>query len=94
MIDPFHQIGSSNLLKLHKTAFLCSRKIPASLVLKCYDWAVNKKESGNRVTTETASVRNKLMVDLADEICIGHVNPEGQLEKLLLSGGKTFSFIK
>lgn len=39
-------IGNTALLKLPKTAFLCSRKIPASVVLKCYDWAVEQRESG------------------------------------------------
>lgn len=32
-----------------KTAFLCSRKIPASAVLKCYDWAIEQREKGNCV---------------------------------------------
>jgi predicted Rossmann fold nucleotide-binding protein DprA/Smf involved in DNA uptake len=39
-------LGSIDLLNLPKTAFLCSRKIPASVVLKCYDWAVEQRESG------------------------------------------------
>ena len=39
-------LGNYDLLKLPKTAFLCSRKIPASIVLKCYDWAVEQRESG------------------------------------------------
>ncbi len=39
--------GNKELLKLHKTAFLCSRKIPASVVLKCYDWAIEQREAGN-----------------------------------------------
>jgi hypothetical protein len=42
-------IGNSDLLKLSKTAFLCSRKIPASAVLKCYDWAIAQREAGNCV---------------------------------------------
>jgi predicted Rossmann fold nucleotide-binding protein DprA/Smf involved in DNA uptake len=40
-------IGSLELLKLQKTAFLCSREIPASIVLKCYDWAIAQREQGN-----------------------------------------------
>ena len=39
--------GNKDLLQLHKTAFLCSRKIPASVVLKCYDWAIEQREVGN-----------------------------------------------
>lgn len=41
--------GNIELLKIKKTAFLCSRKIPASIVLKCYDWAIAQRESGNCV---------------------------------------------
>jgi predicted Rossmann fold nucleotide-binding protein DprA/Smf involved in DNA uptake len=36
--------GNIELLKLPKTAFLCSRKTPASAVLKCYDWATAMRE--------------------------------------------------
>jgi hypothetical protein len=35
-----------DLLKLHKTAFLCSRKCPAAVVLKAYDWAIEQREKG------------------------------------------------
>jgi len=41
------KLGNETLLKLKKTAFLCSRKIPASAVLKCYDWAIAQREVGN-----------------------------------------------
>ncbi|HQQ95750.1 MAG TPA: hypothetical protein PLX35_00740 [Cyclobacteriaceae bacterium] len=36
-------------MKANKTAFLCSRKIPASAVLKCYDWAISQRDAGNCV---------------------------------------------
>ncbi len=42
-------LGNFELLRLPKTAFLCSRKIPASVVLKCYDWAIAQREAGNCV---------------------------------------------
>jgi len=42
-------LGNIHLLKLPKIAFLCSRKVPASLVLKCYDWAIEQREKGNCV---------------------------------------------
>ena len=42
-------LGNIDLLKLPKTAFLCSRKVPASVVLKCYDWAIEQREKGNCV---------------------------------------------
>lgn len=43
------QLGNSSLLKLPKTAFLCSRQVPASTILKCYDWAIEQREQGNCV---------------------------------------------
>jgi hypothetical protein len=42
-------LGDVDLLKLPKTAFLCSRQVPASVVLKCYDWAIEQREKGNCV---------------------------------------------
>jgi hypothetical protein len=42
-------LGNTELIKLHKTAFLCSREIPASVVLKCYDWAIEQRDQGNCV---------------------------------------------
>ena len=48
MID-FKWIGNYEILKSHKTAFLCSRKIPANAVLKCYDWAIAQREAGHCV---------------------------------------------
>ena len=48
-IKIIEQYGNSGLLNLHKTAFLCSRDIPASAVLKCYDWAIAQREAGTCV---------------------------------------------
>lgn len=39
-----HTIGNTEILRGHKTAFLCSRQIPAAAVLKCYDWAMKMRE--------------------------------------------------
>jgi hypothetical protein len=146
MNNSFYHIGDIDLVKGHKTAFLCSRKIPASAVLKCYDWALAQREAHNcvisgfhsklekdvlhyllkgtqpvivalarglmdqvdsrvrkaiddgkllmitpfekkvkRVTEETAVKRNLMMVDLADEIVVGHANESGQLYQMLRS---------
>jgi len=41
--------GNIELLNLPKTAFLCSRNIPASAVLKCYDWAIEQRDKGTCV---------------------------------------------
>jgi len=136
--------GNKDLLKQSKTAFLCSRSIPASAVLKCYDWAIAQREAGNciisgfhsqlekdvfhyllkgnqpiiialarglkekikpelikpleqgriliistfeksvkRVTEQTAEIRNKMMIELADSITIGYASEGGKLESIL-----------
>ncbi len=33
-------LGNKKLLDLHKTAFLCSRTVISSAVLRSYDWAM------------------------------------------------------
>ena len=137
-------LGNEMLLKVEKTAFLCSRKVPASAVLKCYDWAIEQREKGvcvisgfhsqlekdvlhyllkgkqpiiialarglkekvepklikpleqgriliispfdktvKRVTEQTAEIRNKMMIELADSITIGYTSEGGKLEDLL-----------
>jgi hypothetical protein len=47
--DDFHTQGNKALLKLHKTAFFCSRRCPAGVVLKAYDWAIEQREKGRCV---------------------------------------------
>lgn len=42
-------LGNTDIWKLPKTAFLCSRKVPAAQVLKCYDWAIAMREAGTCV---------------------------------------------
>lgn len=37
-------IGNLELLNLQKTTFLSSRSIPASCILKCYDWATSYRD--------------------------------------------------
>ena len=39
--------GNTKILKLDKTAFLCSQKCPAEIVLKSYDWAKEQREIAN-----------------------------------------------
>jgi len=41
--------GNLEILKLPKTAFLCSRQAPASAVLRCYDWALEQRQKGTCV---------------------------------------------
>ena len=45
----FQYAGDIGLWELPKTAFLCSRKVPAAQVLKCYDWAIAMREAGRCV---------------------------------------------
>lgn len=40
-------LGDENIFKFHKTAYLCSRKFPASAVVKSFDWAVEQCDKGN-----------------------------------------------
>ncbi|MGD8781537.1 MAG: DNA-binding protein [Ignavibacteria bacterium] len=36
-------------MKEYKIGFLCSRKVPAEIILKTYDWAIEQREKGNCV---------------------------------------------
>lgn len=148
--------GNKELLELSKTAFLCSRKIPASVVLKCYDWAIAQREACNcvisgfhsqlekdvlhyllkgkqpiivamarglkqklepelqqgldagrlliispfdetvkRVTEKTAAIRNRMMIELADDVVVGFASEGGNLKKLLQaqSDGLHFQYL-
>lgn len=137
-------LGNIEILNLHKTAFLCSRNVPASTVLKCYDWAIAQRdvstciisgfhsqlekdvlhfllkgkqplivalarglkkkiepelqklldgdrlliitpfdETIKRVTEQTAEVRNRMMIEMADKVVVGFASEEGSLSKLL-----------
>jgi predicted Rossmann fold nucleotide-binding protein DprA/Smf involved in DNA uptake len=139
----FHTLGNTDLLGLHKVAFLCSRNCPAALLRKARDWAVEQRQSGAcvisgfhsriekevlqqlllgsqpvilalasgmksfptpelqapldagrllAITRYAASVshpceekcyqRNRLMLQLADEVTVGYASPGGNLERL------------
>ena len=39
--------GNQDLLKLSKTAFLCSQRCPAAVVLRSYDWAKAQRAAGH-----------------------------------------------
>ncbi len=41
--------GNLSILEQPKTAFLCSRRVPADAVMKCYDWAIQMREAGRCV---------------------------------------------
>ena len=147
-------IGNLELLKLNKTVFLCSRKVPASTVLKCYDWAIAQRKAGNcviggfhsqiekdvlhyllkgeqpiivamarglkqrldpelkaelekgrlliitpfdkdvkKISVDTARIRNRLMIELAEGIAVGYVKKHGNLEQLISQTGKEVVYI-
>jgi hypothetical protein len=137
-------LGNEEILNLPKTTFLCSRRVPASVVLKCYDWAIAQREAGRCVisgfhsqmekdvlhyllkgtqpiilalarglkqrlepelrqpleqgrlliitpfdssvkwvTAENATIRNRMMIEMADEIVVGYSSLDGQLNTIL-----------
>jgi predicted Rossmann fold nucleotide-binding protein DprA/Smf involved in DNA uptake len=137
-------LGNFKLLEEHKTAFICSRKIPAGVVLKSYDWAIAMRNAGQcvisgfhspiekdvfyfltkgnqpvilvlargmireippkiekalgegrllivspfkdemiRVSKDSAIIRNRLIIEMADEIFIPNLSSGGSLEKLV-----------
>jgi len=43
---PDYTLGNRALLDLSKVAFLCSRRCPASIVTRSYDWAIEKRNAG------------------------------------------------
>jgi hypothetical protein len=49
LVETLDFTGNKNLLLETKTAFLCSQQVPASVILKCYDWAIDQREKGNCV---------------------------------------------
>lgn len=57
-------LGNKDILKLHKTAFLCSQKVPAEIVLKSYDWAKQQREQGNCIVCGNHSQIEKDVVDI------------------------------
>ena len=48
-MSDLHFLGNRDILKVHKTAFLCSRKCPADIIVKSYDWAIEQRKKGNCV---------------------------------------------
>lgn len=146
--------GNVELMRLNKTAFLCSRKIPADIVLKSYDWAKEQRGKGvcvicgnhsqiekdvfeillrgkqplilvlargmkkrwepdifkaiedkrllvispfpeaeKRVTRDKAEIRNKLIVELADAVVVGHITKGGQLDGIIQSENIKFEYL-
>ncbi|HQF42082.1 MAG TPA: hypothetical protein PK073_04140 [Ignavibacteriaceae bacterium] len=36
--------GNKTILNQYKIGFLCSRKVPANIILKTYDWAIEQRD--------------------------------------------------
>lgn len=47
--DIVSYIGNIDILNEHKTAFLCSRKCPADIIIQSYDWATKMRNEGKCV---------------------------------------------
>lgn len=141
-----YSLGNENIFQNHKVTFLCSRRCPANIVLKSYDWAVEQRKKGQcvisgfhskiekdvlhlllkgnqpvilvlarglkkrlepelqkaidrrqllivtpfsenvkQVTSGTSLKRNKVMIEMANEVVVAYARPEGMLNKLLLT---------
>lgn len=48
-------LGNKDILQLNKTAFLCSQRIPAEVILKSYDWAKEQRKAGNCIVCSNHS---------------------------------------
>lgn len=141
----YSYLGNLELLNQYKIGFLCSRKVPAEIILQTYDWAIEQREKGicvisgfhskiekdvlhylakgkqpiivvlarslykqlpnifekllnenrlliitpfaesvTRTNKQTAIKRNKLIIELANEIKTPFVSKNGLLAKLLV----------
>ena len=137
-------LGNKEILNKYKVGFLCSRKVPADIILKTYDWAIEQRDKGicvvsgfhskiekdvfhylakgkqpiilvlarsmhkrvpnelkellddgrlliispfeenvNRITEQTAFIRNKYIMNISNELKIPFVSKGGLLDKLL-----------
>jgi predicted Rossmann fold nucleotide-binding protein DprA/Smf involved in DNA uptake len=135
-------LGNKHILELHKIGFLSSRRCPADVVLKSYEWAKHQRKNGNcivsgnhsqiekdvfeillrgsqplilvlgrtlykrwpsginqalsdnrlliispfdlqvnRLTTKSAKIRNKFILEFSNEIMIGYKTQGGMLDK-------------
>lgn len=51
--------GNKSLLQLSKTAFFCSRSIPAEEILRTYDWAREQRKQGTCIISGFHSIIEK-----------------------------------
>ena len=56
--------GNKKILNSEKTAFLCSRQVPAEIILKSYDWAKKQRKQGNCIVCGNHSQIEKDVFDI------------------------------
>lgn len=61
--------GNQNILNQYKVGFLCSRKVPANILLKTYDWAVEQREKGICIVS---GFHSKVEKDVFEILCRGN----------------------
>jgi len=57
-------LGNKEILKNCKIGFLCSRKVPANIILKTYDWAIEQRDNGICVVSGFHSKIEKDVFDI------------------------------
>lgn len=57
-------LGNKEILNNYKIGFLCSRKVPAIIILKTYDWAIKQRDKGICVVSGFHSKIEKDVFDI------------------------------
>lgn len=57
-------LGNKEILNNYKIGFLCSRKVPANIILKTYDWAIEQRDKGVCVVSGFHSKIEKDVFDI------------------------------
>jgi len=57
-------LGNRDILNNYKIGFLCSRKVPANIILKTYDWAIEQRDNGICVVSGFHSKIEKDVFDI------------------------------
>jgi len=57
-------LGNKEILNNYKIGFLCSRKVPANIILKTYDWAIEQRDKGICVVSGFHSKIEKDVFDI------------------------------
>lgn len=63
-VPNLHYLGNKEILNNYKIGFLCSRKVPANIILKTYDWAIEQREKGVCVVSGFHSKIEKDVFDI------------------------------